>query len=534
MTQKLTIYYGTQTGNAELVAMDASDLIAAAGVEVDLCALDEVTPDDLESVDHPFVLISSTYDDGDLPDNAEEFYSALLEADLDLSGLSYAVLGLGDSSYDDFCGAARKLDERIAALGAQAFWPRLDCDVDFEVPAKAWTERLLARLTGADEEPAAAAAESTAEAAATKVERHSPRNPYVATVSVSRRLSGEGSDKSVHHVELTVDPDGFVVHPGDSVGVLVRNAAPLVEEALQALGLDGDAESAEYGTTWRTALTERLELRLPSRELVELARTHAADATSDEHLHGGLGAWLYGKDVVDLALLVPAAERAGVLATLRPLAHREYSVASSRAVDPTRVALMVSRVEYEAQGRSHRGAGSVHVTETLAEGDEVQVFEVPTATFKLPASDVDVVMVGPGTGVAPFRAFLAERAATGATGRNWLFFGDRREEHDHAYRAELEQWASDGVLTRLETAFSRDGAEKVYVQHRMREHGKELWSWLAEGGSFYVCGDMSEMAPAVEEALLEIAAEHGGTDAEGARTWLDDLRRQRRYLKDVY
>lgn len=368
------------------------------------------------------------------------------------------------------------------------------------------------------------------------------RNPYPATVLTNELLSGPGSAKEVRHLELDLGDSGISYEPGDGIGIAPANDPELVDLLLDRLGAAGDELIADRKATYtlREALTTRYEISAPSKYLVRAVADRTGHPELSRLLDAGdpqaLDAWLHGLDVLDLLDLdptfTPTPEE--LLEELSPLAHREYSISSSPRVHGDTVHITMATVRYTVADRDRGGVCSTHLADRCAPGDTVPVFISPNKKFRLPADDVPAIMIGPGTGIAPFRAFLHERAATGAPGSNWLFFGDQHRAHDHLYAAELDRLAAGGVLDRLDLAFSRDQDHKVYVQDRMREHGAELFAWLESGAHLYVCGDAATMADDVDAALHEIVAEHGGLDAEQAVGYIDRLRSENRYLRDVY
>lgn len=368
------------------------------------------------------------------------------------------------------------------------------------------------------------------------------RNPYPATVLTNELLSGPGSAKEVRHLELDLGDSGISYEPGDGIGIAPANDPELVDLLLDRLGAAGDELIADRKATYtlREALTTRYEISAPSKYLVRAVADRTGHPELSRLLDAGdpqaLDAWLHGLDVLDLVDLdptfTPTPEE--LLEELSPLAHREYSISSSPRVHGDTVHITMATVRYTVADRDRGGVCSTHLADRCAPGDTVPVFISPNKKFRLPADDVPAIMIGPGTGIAPFRAFLHERAATGASGSNWLFFGDQHRAHDHLYAAELDRLAAGGVLDRLDLAFSRDQDHKVYVQDRMREHGAELFAWLESGAHLYVCGDAATMADDVDAALHEIVAEHGGLDAEQAVGYIDRLRSENRYLRDVY
>ncbi|MGW9266061.1 sulfite reductase subunit alpha [Gordonia terrae] len=368
------------------------------------------------------------------------------------------------------------------------------------------------------------------------------RNPYPATVVTNELLSGPGSAKEVRHLELDLGDSGISYEPGDGIGIAPANDPELVDLLLNRLGAAGDEIIADRKATYtlREALTSRYEISAPSKYLVRAVADRTGHPELSRLLDAGdpqaLDAWLHGLDVLDLLDLDPtfAPTPEELLEELSPLAHREYSISSSPRAHGDTVHITMATVRYTVADRDRGGVCSTHLADRCAPGDTVPVFVSPNKKFRLPADDVAAVMIGPGTGIAPFRAFLHERAATGATGSNWLFFGDQHRAHDHLYAEELDRLVAGGVLDRLDLAFSRDQEHKVYVQDRMREHGAELFAWLEAGAHLYVCGDAATMADDVDAALHEIVAEHGGLDADQAAGYVDGLRSENRYLRDVY
>lgn len=529
----MRVLYASQTGNADLVAEDTLDALTKAGVDARLDGLDDVDLDEIAAMDRVAVVCSTT-GDGDVPDDAEGFWAAVSDDGApSLGSVTYAVCALGDSGYPRFCNAGRMIDERFAELGATRLLERTDCDADFDATARDWIDRLVAAVTeGPAPDPPPAARDPAGSVDAGP--RWCRDAPFPAVLATSRRLSGPGSTKDVRHHEIALAGSGLEYAAGDGLAVVPGNDPGLVAALLEHLAPVDDAELRDT--------LAGCELGLPSPGLlVELAR-RTADATLGSVLGGddrrAREAFLRERDLLDVLRAAGVGLTADELVgLLDPLAHRTYSIASSPTVSPDHIHLTVSTVRYggdDRDGRERGGVCSTHLADRIAEGDTAGVFLLRNTAFRPPPADAPLIMIGPGTGVAPFRAFLQERRATGARGRNWLFFGDRHSEHDFLYGDELTAMHDDGLLTRLDLAFSRDQARKVYVQHRMREHGAELYAWLADGARVYVCGDAERMAPDVDTALHEIVAEHGGLDADGAAGYVKDLKREKRYLLDVY
>ena len=535
----VTVLYGSQTGNCELLAEDFAAASLAHGVAANVQPLDAVTPQDLSEVGH-LLIITSTYGEGEMPDNAELFWEALSDEGAPrLESLQYSVLGLGDTGYDNFCEAGKLLDMRLEQLGAQRLAPRVDCDVSYEDDAAGWIATVVEVL--AKQAPAGASAAVPTQAAPSKARsKWNRKNPYESRLVENRVLSGAGSAKEIRHYELALGDSGIEYAAGDALAVLPRNDPSLADAILDRLGHAPD--TAVGDGTLAASLLHTWEIRTPSKDLIAaLAERNPGGelaALVQRENREPLENWLYGKDTLDLLDLSPSHEfGTEELATLfRPLQHRAYSISSSPLASPDRIHLTVASVRHGAD-RVRGGVCSTFLADRVGEEDAVGIFLQPNQAFRLPDDgDRPVIMIGPGTGVAPFRAFLQERAATGAHGRNWLFFGDQHEATDFIYADELRAHADAGLLTRLDLAFSRDQAEKIYVQTRMREHGAELFAWLEEGAYLYVCGDATRMAKDVDAALVEIVAgQLGGADkADAAAAYVNDLKRTKRYVRDVY
>ncbi|HEY0291083.1 MAG TPA: sulfite reductase subunit alpha [Hansschlegelia sp.] len=535
----LHILFGTQTGNAEALANDAAAKARALGFEPKVLGLDDIEIETFAALERVVVVVS-TYGEGEMPDNAHLFWKALgAETMPRLEAMSFAVLALGDTGYDGFCQAGKLIDTRLEQLGAKRVAARVDCDVDYETPAAAWIDAVLPKLphvNGAAPAPAPVASPELAAKA-----EWSRRNPYPATLTTNRRLSAAASAKDIRHLEFALGDSGLTYEAGDALGVVPVNDPALVTALLARLGLSADARVPGRDRPLGELLSQALEIRTPSRDLVAAIEARAGDdALTHVVRHGdkeALDAFLWGRDALDLLDLNPAVgfDAEAFVALLRPLQHRAYSISSSPLVHPSQVHLTVAAVRWRAEHRDHGGVCSTFMADRVGEGGAAGVFVSPNKAFRPPADpSVPMIMIGPGTGIAPFRAFLQQRQATGASGRNWLFFGDQHRAHDFSYEDELGAMSRSGLLTRLDLAFSRDQTEKIYVQHRMRENGRDLFAWLEEGASVYVCGDAGRMAKDVEDALHDVVSRHGALSAEAAADYVDDLRKAKRYLRDVY
>jgi sulfite reductase (NADPH) flavoprotein alpha-component len=537
---RLTIVYGSQTGNARGVAERLAAQADAAGLPVRLLRADAYP---LRELAHERLLqvVISTQGDGDPPDDARGFVEHVLGKRAPaLPALKFAVLGLGDASYPKFCEIGRLLDARLAELGATRWLPRADADVDIDTVAAPWLAQSLALAKDALKTTPALATVTPLRplhAAAPATPSVSRDTPFAAEVLANQRITGRGSDRDVRHVELALDGAGLDYEPGDALGVWPVNATALVDEVLTRTGLDGESPVTHDGATLplRTWLAERRELTRLARPVVAAI----AERTGAVELHAllapgrndALAHLLRAKQVPDLLAPGRGAWTADALvAALRPLAPRLYSLASSREAVGDEAHLTVARVR---DGARH-GAAS-HCLAEAVDGARVRVFLERNPRFRLPRdADRDVVMIGPGTGVAPFRGFVQHRAAQGARGRNWLFFGNPHLRHDFLYQLEWQQALRDGTLHRLDVAFSRDQADKLYVQHRLQQAGKDLFAWLESGAHLYVCGDATRMARDVHATLRDVVATHGGRDDEAAEGYLQQLQQQGRYARDVY
>ncbi|MFY2557820.1 assimilatory sulfite reductase (NADPH) flavoprotein subunit [Corallococcus terminator] len=538
----LTIVYGTQTGNSRLVAERLKHQTESSGLPVRIIRASEYPVRELAR-EKLLAVVISTQGDGDPPDDARGFCEHLLGKRAPrLEGLSYAVLGLGDSSYPKFCEVGRALDARLSELGATRLVERADCDLDFEPIATGWLDQTLARARETIEPRTHAVATVVPLRGATAAPTTSKEAPFSATVLVNQRITGRGALKDVRHVEISLEGSGLEYAPGDALGVWAPNPPELVDAVLKQQRLDGAEPVTREGKTLPLALwlAEGLELTRLSLPFLE---RHAALGASTvlQSLLAPTGAdafraLLKSHQVIDVLRQHPAPWSAKELVlALRKQTPRLYSIASSPKRVGEEAHLTVAVVDYTAFGERHLGAASSHLATRGADGDSVRIFVERNERFRLPEDlDRDVVMIGPGTGVAPFRAFVQERAEVGARGRNWLFFGEQHFRSQFLYQSEWQEALKKKTLHKLSLAFSRDTAAKVYVQHRLRESGKELYSWLEGGAHLYVCGDAQRMAPDVHAALVDVIAEHGGRSREDAEDWLKTLRDERRYLRDVY
>jgi sulfite reductase (NADPH) flavoprotein alpha-component len=544
--EPLPILFGSQTGTAEALAKRIAKDAEQRGFAPLVIPLNDYTQADLPRGGKA-VIISSTWGDGDPPDNATDFWS-WLQSDTAprLDNLQFAVLGLGDKNYSDFCGAAKNFDSRLESLGARRLVPRGECDTDYETVAKNWVDGLWEKLKSSPFSTNGVATNGHAVHTNGHVvgekTGYGKSNPFPAKLLKNILLNKAGSVKEVRHYELSLEGSGLSYETGDALGVVPVNCPALVGEMLAALGCGGTemvfVNDAEMPL--REALTRHLDMCKPSQELLfavanrapgsELAGLLAPERRDD------LKKWLWGRDALDLFRLVGKEFSPGeFVPLLRKLTPRLYSISSSPKGHPGEVHLTVSAVRYESFGRGRKGVASTFLADRIGEAECVKVFVQPSHGFKPPVNgDAPMIMVGPGTGIAPFRAFLQERQVGGAKGKNWLFFGDQKRAVDFLYDEELSSWQKDGHLTRLDLAFSRDQVDKVYVQDRMLENAAEFWSWLEAGAHFYVCGDASRMAKDVDATLHRIIEMAGGKSAEEAKAYVAKLKSEKRYQRDVY
>lgn len=546
--EPLPILFGSQTGTAEGLAKRIAKEATLRGFAPMVLALNDHSQADLAKAGKA-IIISSTWGDGDPPDNATNFWSWLQTDAPRLENLQFAVLGLGDKNYSDFCGAAKKFDSRLETLGARRLVPRGECDTDYEANAKTWVDGLWEKLTpssnGVPTNGHAIHTNGHATAnghAAPAKSTFSKTNPFPAKLLKNVLLNKPGSAKEVRHYEISLAGSGLTYEAGDALGVVPVNCPALVDEMLAVLGCDG-TESVSVGNTampLREAITRHLDVCKPSQELLAAIANRAPNCELAPLLaserRDELKKFLWGRDVIDLIRLsAKPFSPTELVPLLRRLAPRLYSISSSPKAHPDEVHLTVSAVRYESLGRGRKGVASTFLADRIGDADCVKIFVQPSHGFKPPTNgDLPMIMVGPGTGIAPFRAFLEERKASGARGKNWLFFGDQKRDVDYLYDTELEAWQQNGHLTRLDLAFSRDQEAKIYVQDRMLENASELWAWLEAGAHFYVCGDASRMAKDVDAALHRIVENTGGKSADEAKAYIAKLKSEKRYQRDVY
>lgn len=535
--RKLTVLYGSESGNSEKLAAVIAKTAEKAGFKPLVSSMGDAKPASLAKAENLLVVVS-TWGEGDPPDNALSYYEDFMsEAMPRLAAVKYSVCGLGDTSYEHFCKMGKDFDARLAALGAERVHDRADCDVDYQATFDAWLAAALKAFPGAEAPaitlPAPASSHDGGHGAYDK------NNPYLSEILEKVVLNGTGSSKEVLHVELSLEGSGLTYEPGDALGICPVNRASVVEEVLAATGLSANSKVGD--TTLADALKYDFDITTLQPAIADKYNAVAGDATLqkllDEEGRVALKSWVDGRQLIDLLEAYPCKHWTAESFTgiLRKLAPRLYSISSSLKKHEDQVHLTVAAVRYQSHGRDRSGVCSCFIADDVEVGDQVRIYFHHNNNFRLPENDeTPVLMIGPGTGIAPFRAFIEERAARDAKGKNWLFFGDQHFSYDFLYQLEWLDYLESGVLTDLSLAFSRDQREKIYVQHRLLERGAEVFQWMESGAHIYVCGDASRMAKDVQQALIDIIATHGGRSPEEAKAYLETLRKAKRYQRDVY
>jgi sulfite reductase (NADPH) flavoprotein alpha-component len=538
----ITVLYGSETGNAQSLAELLDQRLTENGYTVTLSSMDAFKTKELKKVEDLFI-VSATHGEGDPPDNAITFHEFLHSRKAPkLEGLRYSVLALGDESYEFFCQTGKDFDARLAELGGERLTDRVDCDLDFDEPAENWMQNVLAALSGPDDNRAAVA-ETTETVQSAKEKKYSKSNPYEAEVLENINLTGRGSNKEVRHVELLLDNYGEGFEPGDCLAIIPENDPVIVTQLISLLGWDPEltVEIDNKGNTasLTEAFTEHFEITKLTIPLVKkLAELVNDDSLNDKLAEDGwVQTYVEGRDLIDFFKAYNASniQPSDLLEALRKLPAREYSIASSYKANPDEVHITVGAVRYNAHDRDREGVCSIQLAERVQPGDTVKMYLKKNPNFKFPfEEDKKVIMIGPGTGVAPFRSYLEEREELDLKGNTWLFFGEQHFTTDFLYQTDWQTWLNDGILSKLDVAFSRDTDEKVYVQHRIEENSELFFKWLEEGAAIYVCGDEKYMAKDVNEAILRVIAKEGNMSEADAEAYLNQMKTEQRYQRDIY
>lgn len=537
--KEITILYGSQTGNAQSLAKTFGKRLKESGFEIIVQSMSEFKPNNLKKITNLLIIVS-THGEGEPPDTALAFHEFLHgKRAPKLENFQYSVLSLGDSSYEFFCQTGKDFDIRLEELGGTRLYPRIDCDLDYDEPANEWLEGVLASPLLNDTSKTVTQTDVTT---SVQESSYSRTNPFHAEVLEVINLNGRDSNKETFHVELSLEDSGITYEPGDSLGIYPSNDPDLVEELISKLKVSPEEKVSvnKQGETFslREALLGYFEITVLTKPLLE----KYASLTNNSRLREiteskeTVKAYIEGRDLLDLVGEFPGEWDAQTFVSLlRKLPARLYSIASSYKANPDEAHLTIGAVRYQSNGRDRKGVCSIQLAERIQPGDKIPVYIQNNQNFKLPENpETPIIMVGPGTGVAPFRSFLQEREELGAGGKAWLFFGDQHFVTDFLYQTEWQNWLKDGVLSQMNIAFSRDKKEKVYVQHRMLEHSKEFFEWLEKGAVLYVCGDEKHMAHDVHKTLLAIIQKEGNMPLEKAEKYVGDLLQNKRYQRDVY
>jgi len=531
----LNVLFGTQTGNAEGLALEIAGVAETYGLDAKVQGLEEIDIKDFQNMKNVIVSIA-TYGEGEMPDNAELFWKDLVSPEMPkLPEMRFGVLALGDTGYDEFCQAGKLIDMRLEQLGASRIISRQDCDVDYEDVAASWISDAVPKLTNN-------LIRSDAGESSMKIRSEwNRKNPFPARISLNKLLSKNGSGKEIRHYEVDISDSGIDYNAGDVINVLPVNNSELVSLIIERLDIDPSYIPNGKEQSLEVLLTSHYEISTPGKKLVtyleeklNIESLSKAAKSSDKQV---LSDYLWGKDILDLLNIDPDFhyDVDEFLSNLKPLQHRAYSISSSPKKYPDSVHMTISSVRWSTNNREHLGVCSTYLADRVKDDQKVKIFMSPNKAFRIPENDqTPMIMVGPGTGIAPFRAFLDEREIIGASGQNWLFFGDQTREFDFSYEDEFSEKLKKGILTKLDLAFSRDQDEKIYVQDRMLESSAELFRWLEKGAYFYVCGDALRMAKDVDATLRKIIEMEGNMTSEKADAYVNNLKKEKRYLRDVY
>ena len=538
----ITLLSASQTGNARRLAEQLRDDLLAAKLSVNLVNAGDYKFKQIAQ-EKLLVVVTSTQGEGEPPEEAVALHKFLMSKKAPkLEGTAFAVFGLGDTSYEFFSQAGKDFDGKLAEMGGERLLDRVDADVDYAADAEKWRKQIveILKARAPDQSSAAAAVSATGSVNELSTSPYTKEEPLTASLAVNQKITGRNSDKDVRHIEIDLGDSGLRYQPGDALGVWFENDPALVQELVELLWLKGDESVTVNGQTLplAEALQKHFELTVNTPQIVE----QYGKLCRDETLLGlisekpRLQHYAQNTPIVDMVRLAPVELTAEQLTgLLRPLTPRLYSIASSQAESESEVHITVGAVRYEIDGRERAGGASSFLADRLEEDGDLRIFIEHNDNFRLPANpETPVIMIGPGTGIAPFRAFMQQRDNEGAGGKNWLFFGNPHFTEDFLYQVEWQRYVKDGLLTNIDLAWSRDQQQKVYVQDKIRAKGAEVWRWIKQGAHIYVCGDANRMAKDVEQVLLEVVAEHGGMDLETADEFLSELRIERRYQRDVY
>jgi sulfite reductase (NADPH) flavoprotein alpha-component len=540
--QHLSILFGSQTGNSKGAAEQLAEQAAAKGITHNLISMADYKVKNIKDESHLIVVVS-TNGEGEAPDDAIDLHEFLATKKAPkLDNLKFAVLALGDSSYEFFCQTGKDFDQRLTALGATAIVDRLDADIDYEQRTPDWFEKVLNKVEQTLEKGGFVAPSKTTIESPLSVNKYDKKSPFTANLLTSQKITGARSAKDVHHIEIDLEGSDLHYKVGDALGVWFENDPQLVDALIRRLKLDPQEQVKidDKNVSLKQALTESFELTATHPAFVE----GYAKLTKSKKLLTLAEDKNKLRDFANTHQIIDVVSKKGskavtaekFVALLRHLSPRLYSIASSQTEVEQEVHLTVGALTFEnEEGEVRQGGASGFLAHRLQEGQQVKVFIEDNHNFRLPTNpETPVIMVGPGTGIAPFRAFLQERDATEATGKNWLFFGEQTFNEDFLYQTEWQGFLKSGLLTNLDLAFSRDQAEKIYVQDRLKEHAREIYQWLQEGAHFYVCGDANRMAKDVQQTLIEIIGTQGKKSLEDAEQYLTELRQAKRYQRDVY
>lgn len=538
----ITVLYGSETGNAQGLAETLENKLKEQSFNVQLECMEDFKPKNLKKVEDLFI-ITATHGEGDPPDNAITFHEFIHSRKAPkLNDVRFSVLALGDESYEFFCQTGKDFDKKLEELGAERLHPRIDCDLDFDELAEKWMEDILNALAVEAGNTSDIPAQVDPEHIST-TQTYSRTNPYEAEILENINLNGRGSNKEVRHIELSLEGFGEAFEPGDCIGIFPKNDPEFVEELIETLVWDADEEVPinEDGDklSLRDALTNYFEITKLTKPIIKKAADIFENGVLSEKVKKDR--WIYGyvegRDFIDLINDFPPEDLQpeALHKILRKLPAREYSIASSYEANPDEVHLTIGAVRYHANGRDRKGVCSVQFAERLEPGDKVSIYLKKNPNFKFPKTeDTPVIMIGPGTGIAPFRSYIQEKEELELGNKSWLFFGEQHFTTDFLYQTEWQTWLKDGVLTKMNLAFSRDTEEKVYVQHRIEENGEELYQWIKEGAAIYVCGDEKNMAKDVHQSLLNVIQKEGHYNEEEAETFLTKLKKDKKYQRDIY